>query len=100
VLRYCEEHGLAFISYKPLGVDMPPGTSIDPALQSAPRWEEGLAEVQARRGLGKPEAAIAWLVSRSPRILPIPSTSSMHHLESNIAAAAVRLSKEEMIAIG
>lgn len=100
VLRYCEEHGLAFISYKPLGVDMPPGTSIDPALQSAPRWEEGLAEVQTRHGLGKPEAAIAWLVSRSPRILPIPSTSSMRHLESNVAAAAVRLSKEEMIAIG
>jgi pyridoxine 4-dehydrogenase len=41
------------------------------------------------------QVAIAWLLQRSPYMLPIPGTSSVEHIEENIAAAALRLSEEE-----
>ena len=44
--------------------------------------------------------ALAWLLSRSPVILPIPGTSSITHLEENVAAASVRLDDREVTAIG
>jgi len=43
------------------------------------------------------QVALAWLLQRSPVILPIPGTSSMQHLEQNVAAAALRLSEEEYL---
>jgi aryl-alcohol dehydrogenase-like predicted oxidoreductase len=46
------------------------------------------------------QAAIAWLLARSPAMLPIPGTSSVAHLEENVAAAALSLSAEDLAAIG
>jgi aryl-alcohol dehydrogenase-like predicted oxidoreductase len=47
-----------------------------------------------------PQAAIAWLLARSPAMLPIPGTSKVKHLEENVAAAALKITPEEMRAIG
>jgi aryl-alcohol dehydrogenase-like predicted oxidoreductase len=59
----------------------------------APRALERVAE---RHGITVGQAAIAWLLERSPVMLPIPGTGSIEHLEQNVAAAAVRLSREDM----
>ena len=91
VLEVCERDGLAFIPWSPLSQS--PGDS-----NAASRVRlQALAE---QRGLSFPQAAIAWLLARSPVMLPIPGTSRLSHLEENVAAAAVALSAAEMSAIG
>jgi aryl-alcohol dehydrogenase-like predicted oxidoreductase len=69
VLKDCERAGIAFIPWFPLG---------------------------AGRDATNAQGAIAWLLARSPVMLPIPGTSSVKHLEENVAAAAVRLSAEDL----
>jgi aryl-alcohol dehydrogenase-like predicted oxidoreductase len=59
-----------------------------------------LARLASRQGLSQSQAAIAWLLARSPVMLPIPGTSKSGHLEENVAAAVVTLTAEEMRAIG
>lgn len=104
VLRYCETHGLAFLPWAPLTQDLGsgrlPGPSPERRLDPAEGYEARMAQVQARHGLSRQQAAIAWLMTHSARILPIPGTASLEHLEANIAAAAVRFSPEEMRAVG
>jgi pyridoxine 4-dehydrogenase len=81
VVDYCEQNGLAFIPWFPLGAG---GVGHDVLSRVA----------QAHHA--KPiQIASAWLLQRSPAMLPIPGTSSLEHLEENIAAAALRLSKDE-----
>ena len=91
VLEACERDGLAFIPWSPL--------SQSPRDSSAGS-REVLAAWAEKRGLSFPQAAIAWLLARSPAMLPIPGTSKRAHLEENVAAASVRLAPEEMRAIG
>lgn len=104
VLRYCEAHGLAFLPWAPLarsmGAGRLPGPPRDAAFDPPAGHEERLAALQVRYGLSKQQAAIAWLMTRSRWILPIPGTSAIGHLEENIAAAAVHFSPEDMAAIG
>jgi aryl-alcohol dehydrogenase-like predicted oxidoreductase len=59
-----------------------------------------LAQLASRRGLSMQQAAIAWLLARSPGMLPIPGTSKLDHLEANVAAGEITLTPEEMRAIG
>ncbi len=81
VVDYCEQNGIAFIPWFPLGAG---GVGHDVLSRIA----------QAHHA--KPiQIAIAWLLQRSPEMLPIPGTSSVQHLEENIAAAAIRLTPEE-----
>jgi pyridoxine 4-dehydrogenase len=81
VVDYCEQNRIAFIPWFPLGAG---GVGHDVLSRIA----------QAHRV--KPiQVAIAWLLQRSPYMLPIPGTSSVEHIEENIAAAALRLSEEE-----
>lgn len=91
VLATCERDGLAFIPWSPLS-------------QSPREPREGararLAACAERRQLPFAQAAIAWLLARSPALLPIPGTSNAAHLEENVAAAAVTLSAEDMAAVG
>jgi aryl-alcohol dehydrogenase-like predicted oxidoreductase len=91
VLTTCERDRLAFIPWSPLS-------------QSPREAREGprarLAEWADARGASFAQAAIAWLLARSPAMLPIPGTSSPAHLESNMAAAALTLSAKELAAIG
>ena len=59
-----------------------------------------LSRLASQQGLSQSQAAIAWLLARSPVMLPIPGTSRSEHLQENVAAAAVRITAEEMRAIG
>lgn len=91
VLATCERDGLAFIPWSPL-------TQSPRDLDADPRRK--LAAWATRRGTSFEQAAIAWLLSRSHAMLPIPGTSQLPHLEENMAAAAVSLTAEEMSMIG
>ena len=81
VVDYCESHGIAFIPWFPLGAGRVAGDVLN--------------QVAQNRGLSPKQVALAWHLMRSPFTLPIPGTSSIEHLEENIAAAGVRLTKEE-----
>jgi pyridoxine 4-dehydrogenase len=79
VLDYCEREGLGFLPWFPLG---------------AGRLAEAggaLVEAAGRHGATPAQVALAWLLRRSPVMLPIPGTSSVAHLEENVAAAALQL---------
>ncbi|HSB20176.1 MAG TPA: aldo/keto reductase [Anaeromyxobacteraceae bacterium] len=92
VLRACAADGIAFLPWAPLaGREREAGRSAS---------LEALARVARSRGVTEVQAALAWLLARSPSVLPIPGTSSMAHLEENVAAAALRLTPEEMARIG
>ena len=81
VLNYCEQNRIVFIPWFPLGAG---GVGHDILNRIA----------QAHRA--KPiQIASAWLLQRSPVMLPIPGTSSVEHLEENVAAASIRLTAEE-----
>lgn len=82
VLKYCEEHGHAFIPWYPMASG---SLSAQGELQK-------LAE---RKGASLYQIALAWLLNHSSVMLPIPGTSKVKHLEENIAAAAIELSPGE-----
>jgi pyridoxine 4-dehydrogenase len=81
VVDYCEENGIAFIPWFPLGAGKLAG--------------ETLARVAMAHDASTHQIALAWLLQRSPLMLPIPGTSSVKHLEENVAAAAIKLTQEE-----
>jgi aryl-alcohol dehydrogenase-like predicted oxidoreductase len=91
VLDHCEREGLAFIPWSPLVQG--PGDAADPR-------RAALARVAEKRGISLPQAALAWLLTRSPAMLPIPGTASLEHFQQLLAVAGLRLSAEEMRAIG
>jgi aryl-alcohol dehydrogenase-like predicted oxidoreductase len=83
VLLACERHEIAFLPWFPLA--------------SGGLADDGpLASVAAAHDATIYQIALAWLLARSPVIVPIPGTSSLAHLEENIAAAAIRLNETEM----
>ena len=84
VLAYCEEQGIGFIPWFPLasgGLAAPGGV-----VEEIARAHEATAG----------QVALAWLLAKSPVMLPIPGTSSVEHLEENVAAAELQLSDEEL----
>ena len=81
VVDYCERHQIAFIPWFPLGA----GKVASDALERIARAHHATPM----------QIAIAWLLKRSPIMLPIPGTSSIGHLEENVAAASLRLTDEE-----
>jgi pyridoxine 4-dehydrogenase len=86
VLAACTQRGIAFIPWYPLGAGS--------ALRAAK-----LKRVAARHGATPAQVALAWLLERSPIMLPIPGTSAIAHLEENVAAATLRLSAEDLAAL-
>jgi aryl-alcohol dehydrogenase-like predicted oxidoreductase len=91
VLAVCQRDGIAFIPWSPLGQ----GESDQASPQRA-----ALENWARTRDLSLPQAALAWLLNRSPAMLPIPGTSQMPHLESNLAAAlAARAYRGELAAL-
>jgi len=86
VLAACTQRGIAFIPWYPLGAGA--------ALRAA-----RLKRVAARHGATPAQVALAWLLVRSPVMLPIPGTSAIAHLEENVAAATLRLSAEDLAAL-
>jgi pyridoxine 4-dehydrogenase len=88
-LLLCEQRGLAFVPFFPLGSAFtggPKHLAADPAI----------AEVAARHLVTASQVALAWLLHRSPRILLIPGTSSVEHLEENLAAGEIELDEQDM----
>lgn len=83
VLNYCEKHGIGFIPWFPLAAGdlAKPGGALDRIAHSH----------SATSG----QIALAWLLKRSPVMLPIPGTSKVKHLEENVAAASITLSDAE-----
>jgi pyridoxine 4-dehydrogenase len=84
LLEACEEEGIPFVPFFPLAI----GELAKP--------EGQVAEIASRRGATPAQVALAWLLARSPAILVIPGTSSVRHLEENIASASIGLSREEV----
>jgi pyridoxine 4-dehydrogenase len=84
VLALCARAGLAFIPWAPIGRA---GAS------------EALETVARAHGVSVAQAALAWLLAKSPAMLPIPGTSSLVHLEENVAAAGLKLSAAELAAL-
>ncbi len=84
VLQYCEQHNIAFIPWFPVaaGKLAQPGGKLD--------------EMSKRHGSTVSQLSLAWLLHRSPVMLPIPGTSSVAHLEENMRAATISLNRAEM----
>ena len=87
VLVYCEKKSLGFMPWFPIGGGR--GLKPDNAVERAAK----------ARGASVVQVALAWLLERSPVMLPIPGTSSIAHLEENVAAAAIKLNPLEWKAI-
>jgi aryl-alcohol dehydrogenase-like predicted oxidoreductase len=118
VLAACEELGIGFVPYSPLGKGFLTGT-ISPSSSfeggndirsTIPRFEPDalqhnqpvvdlLANVAERKGATPAQIALAWLLAQKPWIVPIPGTRKQHRLEENLAAADVELSAAELTEI-
>jgi aryl-alcohol dehydrogenase-like predicted oxidoreductase len=87
VLDYCETHGVGFIPWFPLAAGdlAQPGTALDAIVR--------------KTGASPSQVALAWVLKRSPVMLPIPGTSKVAHLEDNVRAAAIELSDADFGAL-
>jgi aryl-alcohol dehydrogenase-like predicted oxidoreductase len=83
VLNYCEQHHIGFIPWYPLAAGdlAKPGSLLD--------------KIAQRHAAAPSQIALAWMLKRSPVMLPIPGTSKLAHLEQNVGAANIALSDEE-----
>jgi pyridoxine 4-dehydrogenase len=86
VIDYCEQQKIAFIPWFPLGAGRAAHNALD--------------RIAKAHQAGPFQVALAWLLQRSPIMLPIPGTSSVEHLEENVGAASVRLTAEEFRELG
>jgi aryl-alcohol dehydrogenase-like predicted oxidoreductase len=83
VVDYCEENGIVFVPYYPLKGDVPPT----------------LGEIAESRDASPEQIALAWLLRRSPVMLPIPGTLSIEHVRENLGALEVELTDDEFDAL-
>ena len=86
VLKECERLGIAFLPWYPLG----DGSALKLAR---------VKSISKKIGATPAQVAIAWLLAKSPVMLPIPGTGKIPHLEENVAAAKLKLSKEDLAAL-
>jgi pyridoxine 4-dehydrogenase len=87
VLEYCEREGLGFIPWNPIAV----GRLAQP--------DGPVADIATETGHSAGQVALAWLLHRSPVMLPIPGTGSVSHLEENVEAAQVELTDDQLAAL-
>ncbi|WP_310392898.1 aldo/keto reductase [Hymenobacter sp.] len=87
VLDLCEQHGIPLIPFFSL-------------VHGLPNASNKLVEVAQKHGATEAQINIAWLLHKSPWILPIPGTSSLVHLRENLKAAAIQLSAEDLADLG
>jgi pyridoxine 4-dehydrogenase len=87
VLKACERLGIAFLPWYPLGA----GEVIK---------KEKVKEIARKHGATGAQVALAWLLAKSPVMLPIPGTADLGHLEKNCAAAGLKLAPEDLKALG
>jgi len=112
ILPLCEELGIGFCAWSPLGMGFLTGaidekTRFTDFRSSTPRYapealKANVALVDlvkawaARKGVSEPQLSLAWLLAQKPWIVPIPGTTKLRHVESNNGAAAVRFSPGEL----
>jgi aryl-alcohol dehydrogenase-like predicted oxidoreductase len=115
VLDTCEELGIGFVPFSPLGKGFLTGTvsastSFDPtndirstiprfrpeALQHTPAVVDLLSSIAQRKGATPGQIALAWLLAQKSWIVPIPGTRKLHRLEENLGAANIELSADEL----
>lgn len=84
IVDLCEQEQLVFLPWAPI--------------QDAD-GNHAVSEAAARHGVSPRQIVLAWLLARSPQILPIPGSGSAGHVEANVAAAAIQLSPDEVAAI-
>ncbi len=89
VLKICQEVGIAYVPYFPLGSAFPniPKVVEQPIIQG----------VAARLGISPAQVGLAWLLAQADNILLIPGTSSLKHLEENLAVEEIELSPQDLI---
>jgi len=87
VLDICEQNGIPLVPYFSLFLSMP-------------KKDTRIAEIATKYGINEVQANIAWLLHKSPWILPIPGTSSLKHFDENVAAAHIALTEEDMNFLG
>lgn len=85
VLKLCEEQGIAFIPYFPVGGGQPGGMA-----------NQVLSDIAGKHEVTVHQIALAWLLAHSAVMLPIPGTSSIEHLEQNVAAASIKLDSNDI----
>jgi pyridoxine 4-dehydrogenase len=91
ILDYCTQHNIAFIPWGLLGANpLKQGTPLAQA-------EGALADIAARHGVNPNQIALSWLLHRAPNILLIPGTTTIAHLEENIAVATIKLTSRQII---
>ncbi len=86
LLDHCEANGIAFLPWGPMA--------------QGRKANEVVERIAAERKVSTAVVSLAWLLRRSPVVLPIPGTSSVQHLEENVGAAAFRLSDAEFAELG
>jgi aryl-alcohol dehydrogenase-like predicted oxidoreductase len=86
VLKLCEQHNVAFIPYWPTGGNQENGIA-----------DAVLSELADKYQATPRQIGLAWLLAHSPVTLPIPGTSSVRHLEENVAAGAIELAEEDKV---
>jgi aryl-alcohol dehydrogenase-like predicted oxidoreductase len=82
LIDLCEEESLVFLPWRPV--------------QDSDRHEDLVGRIAKQHDAGVAQVLLAWLLARSPAVLPIPGTSRRQHLEENVAAAGLQLSPEEI----
>ncbi|MGI4828557.1 MAG: aldo/keto reductase [Janthinobacterium lividum] len=94
-LRYCEQHSLGFLPWYPVNA----GKMAKAAATEHDGGNHPVAEFAEQHGASVTQIALAWLLQHSPVMLPIPGTSSIQHLEENVASAALNISEDEWDAL-
>lgn len=114
VVPWCELHGVAFLAYSPLGRGFLTGALKPADLAPAdfrsqlPRFTaeamtanevivEAIARVAARHGATNAQVALAWMLARSPVVIPLPGTKRIHYLTENVAACELELEADDMV---
>jgi aryl-alcohol dehydrogenase-like predicted oxidoreductase len=93
VLRICGEQGIAFVPFFAIAGD---GGARGAAVRAGAAADEVVEEVAREYGASAAQVRLAWTLHRGPHVLAIPGTGDPRHLEENVAAAALRLSTEEL----
>ncbi|MFZ1062079.1 MAG: aldo/keto reductase [Acidimicrobiales bacterium] len=86
-LEYCEAEGIGFLPWRPVGAG------------DLSRADGRLEAIARDRGVSVSQLSLAWLLHRSPVVLPIPGTSSIEHLEENCAASSIELDEATFEAV-
>jgi aryl-alcohol dehydrogenase-like predicted oxidoreductase len=114
VLPTCEELGIGFVPWSPLGqgfltAKIDPAMSFDPsdvrswfphftpeARKANQTLVELLSQVAARKNATPAQIALAWLLAQKPWIVPIPGTRKLSRLDENLAAVAIKLTSDDL----